>query len=152
MSSPDPELDAVVRVVKRARRIPPGSTCAVCGTDDHLSAGPDGEILCYGCRSSRAGRRPFEEDHLAGRANLAGLVVRLRPNSHRTVTELRLSLGLADWSTADGDPLIALAHFLGGLATLLILLAEWLLEYAGELRSELGSRSLPAAARFPIVP
>jgi hypothetical protein len=117
-----------------------------------LSAGPDGQILCYGCRSADAGRRAFEEDHLAGRANLGGIVVRLRPNGHRTVTELRLAFGMDGWPTADGDPLIALAHFLGGLATVLILLAQWLLEYAAELRAPLGSVALVAAARFPVVP
>lgn len=121
-------LKAATAAARRRRRVPAGSICARCGSGDHLVLAPDGQILCYADRRAETGIRPFEEDHIAGIVNVGGVVIRLHPNAHRTVTELRSTLGMDDWPRADGEPLLVLAHALAGIATLLWLAALWLLE------------------------
>jgi hypothetical protein len=146
----DPEIDALARELRAARRLPRGSQCEVCGESRFLSTAGDGSLRCYGCHSIAAGRRLFEEDHLAGRANLDGLVIRLHPNSHRARTEYLDRLGL-DIPPADGDPLLMLAHVLVGLATLLVELARWLADYASALPQESRTRAGSLVPPFPVV-
>src|SRR5664280_2435789 len=129
---PAHEIDALARAARRRRRLPPDAACATCGTAEQLSRRPDGRVLCYAHLREEAGAGPMEEDHIAGRENLGGLVVRLRANDHRAVTELRSQLGGGDWPRADGDPLLTLAHLLHGLGTLFIILARWLVELAAD--------------------
>jgi hypothetical protein len=148
----DHDLDALAREARRKRRLPAEATCDGCGTTKQPSLRPDGRVLCYACVQLENGRRPFEEDHIAGRVNLAGLVVRLDPNAHRDVTDLRLQLGTSDWPTAGGDPLLILAHFLAGLATLLVILGAWLVELAAEAADRLGAAGWSGTVTPPVVP
>jgi len=146
----DPDLDALARRARKAQRLPRGATCESCGTTSHVAVRPDGRLLCYACLLRETGRSGVEEDHLAGRRNLGGLVVRLDANAHREVSELRLQLGLGDWPDADGDPLRVLAHFLGGLATLLVVLARWLHALADDAAGRLGPTGWEGAAPAPV--
>lgn len=151
MNTDDPDVTSIVRATRRRWRVPEGATCRTCGGLRHLRLYTDGRVLCYGCRQAERGARPTERDHVAGRENLGGLTVALLANDHRTVTELRLRLGLDAWPPADGDPLLVLAHMLAGLGTLLILVAEWLVEHA---RAVAGQLAGPVAGTrpFPVVP
>jgi hypothetical protein len=148
----DPELDALSREARRKRRLPPDAVCEVCGETLHLKAYPDGRVLCYGCFRTNAGAYGLEEDHLAGRANLGGLVVRLRPNDHRTVTEMRTQLGIDEWPAANGDPLLTLAFLLAGLGTLLIVVAFWLVALSADAQGRLGPDGWAGAPLAPVVP
>ena len=135
----DPDIDALVRerrLIEAVRRDP---RCRRCKDRRHLVTTPTGEILCYACRRLETGGSAVERDHVAGRANLGGLLVDLRANDHRTVTDLRLRLGLDAWPPAAGDPLLVLAHVLAGIASLLFLFADWLVALAGELAEQLGA-------------
>ena len=148
----DHEIDALARAARRTRRLPPDAACATCATIDQLSRRPDGRVLCYAHLREEAGAGPVEEDHIAGRENLGGLVVRLRANDHRSVTELRTQLGGDEWPSADGDPLLTLAHFLHGLGTLLIIMARWLVELAADAARRLGPSGWEGAPLAPVVP
>jgi hypothetical protein len=148
----DYDLEAIARGARRKRRLPPEAACDTCGTTRPVFVRPGGRVLCYACLQVESGRRPVEEDHLAGRANLGGLVVRLHPNAHRDVTDLRRQLGTGDWPSADGDPLLILAHFLAGLATLFVVLAEWLVTLAAQASERLGSTGWAGTASSPVVP
>lgn len=139
----DPELAHLARRASQARRLPAGACCATCGGADHLIVGPDDRILCYGDRQAERGRRGPEHDHLAGRANLAGITVDLVPNDHRTVTEWRTRLGFEAWPRAEDDDLLRAAHLIGGLASILLLIADWLVSVA---TNGLGSRPIPVVA------
>jgi len=149
---PDHEIDALARAARRRRRLPPDAACATCATTEQISQRPDGRVLCYAHLRAEGGARPFEEDHLAGRENLGGLVVRLRANDHRAVTELRTQLGGDEWPPADGDPLLVLAHFLHGLATLLVILARWLSALAADTTRRLGPSWWEGGPPVPVVP
>jgi hypothetical protein len=120
----------------------------VCGTTDALSARPDGSVRCYEHLAGDAAA--VEADHVAGRANLGGLTVGLRGNAHRAATDQRRQLGIDAWPPAEGDPLLALAHFLGGLATILWLVARWLVELAAWLAGRLGARWWTGGPPFPL--
>lgn len=148
----DPDIASVTREARRARRLPVGSTCDTCHIANHLSLRPDGGVLCYACVRAARGAGPTELDHVAGRANLGGLLVTLRANDHRTVTETRLRLGFDTWPTAGDDPLLTLAHLLAGLASLLILLAEWLVALAADVSMRLGPGAWEGAPLGPVVP
>lgn len=150
MPSPDPDISAMVRASRRRERVPEGATCTTCGGARHLRLYADGRVLCYGCRQAELGARPVEADHVAGRQNLGGLTVALLANDHRTVTDLRLRCGLDAWPPAAGDPLLVLAHLLAGLGTLLVLVAEWLVEYARQVATQLPG-PIPGARPFPVV-
>jgi hypothetical protein len=147
----DPDLDALARAARRRRRLPPDARCAVCGTREHLTL-RDGVVRCYAHVRPKDRAPSAEADHLAGRANLGGLTVRLRAADHRTVTELRTQLGIDAWPPAEGDPLRTLAHFLAGLATLLFLEAEWLMGLAAHLEDRLGSERWDDAPPGPLDP
>jgi len=149
---PDHEIDALARAARRKRRLPPDAACATCAVSDQLSRRPDGRVLCYEHLREEAGASPVEEDHIAGRENLGGLVVRLRANDHRTLTELRMQLGGNEWPAADGDPLLILAHFLLGLGTLLVILARWLVELAADAARRLGPSWWDGGPPVPVVP
>ena len=122
------ELTGIARAERRSRRVPLGRRCDECGARGHLSASSRGEVLCYGCRRKRRGDRPEEADHIAGRTHLGAITVDLLQNDHRTVTELRQVLGMDAWPSADTSFEAALAHFLGNLAVLQWLVANWWLE------------------------
>jgi hypothetical protein len=143
----DPDIDVLARDARRARRLPRDASCGTCRTTRHL-ANREGRVLCYACR--RGGAGTTELDHVAGRANLGGLLVVLRRNDHRTVTELRLRLGLDQWPAAEGDPLLTLAHVLAGLASLLFLYAEWLVALAEDLGRRLGADRWEGAPLAPV--
>ena len=149
---PDHEIEALARAARRRRHLPAGAACATCATAEQLSLRPDGRVLCYAHLREEAGAGAVEEDHIAGRENLGGLVVRLRANDHRAVTELRTQLGGDEWPPADGDPLLTLAHFLHGLGTLLIIVARWLVELAADAARRLGPSGWEGAPLAPVVP
>ena len=149
---PDHEIDALARTARRKRRLPPDAACATCATSEQLSRRPDGRVLCYAHVREEAGAAPTEADHPAGWANLGGVEVHLRPNDHRTVTELRIRLGLDDWPPANGDPLLTWAHLLAGLATLLVLIARSLVALAAHAASRLGPGGWDDGPRGPVVP
>ena len=149
---PDPEIEALARGARRRSRLPPDAACAKCGGRAHLARSPAGDVLCYACRRAADGAGPTEADHPAGQRNLGGLVVHLRANDHRTVTELRTRLGIDDWPDADGDPLLTVAHFLAGMATLLLLVAEWLVDAARQLAVRLGPGAWEGVRPAPLVP
>lgn len=147
----NPDLQALAREARRD--LPPDAACAVCGERRHLRPAPDGRLRCYACRRAERGAGPTEGDHhLAGRRNLGSLTLRLRANDHRTVTELRTRVGLDEWPDAEGDPLLVVAHFLAGMATLLLLVAEWLVDAAAHLAAELGADVWEGARPAPMVP
>jgi hypothetical protein len=146
----DPDIDALVRErrqIRAARRV---ARCERCRDTRHLVTTPTGEILCYACRRLETGGSDVERDHVAGRANLGGLLVDLRANDHRTVTDVRIRLGIDAWPPAAGDPLLVLAHVLAGLASLLILLAEWLRVLAAELTERLGQSWWAGLSPHPV--
>src|SRR4051812_48071507 len=111
----DRDIDALVREGRRAERGGHDACCQECGDTRHLCRTADGRLVCYSCRRLATGGSATERDHIAGRANLGGLLVDLRANDHRTVTEMRLRLGIDGWSPAEGDPLMTLAHVLAGI-------------------------------------
>ena len=89
-------------------------------------------------QSKEAGATRFENDHLAGRATWGSLTVRLTREDHRSVSELRRVLGFDDLPDAEGDPILFLAHLLGGIATLLALLVQYLVDWSKSLRERHG--------------
>ncbi|HYK94350.1 MAG TPA: hypothetical protein VE011_00565 [Candidatus Dormibacteraeota bacterium] len=140
----DPDIRNEVRVARRTRRLGPDRVCSRCGEPSHLRAQADGELLCYACRRLIGGAKPTEVDHLAGRTNLGGLTAVLLSNDHRSITDIRLRLGVDRWPAGDVDPLLSLAHLLAGVASLLVLVAEWLVDQATTLRA-------PVTRPFPVV-
>jgi hypothetical protein len=120
MTRQDPELRAEATRIKRIRRFPPDATCEECGTLEHLAWTQDGGIRCY--RHIRPGVE----------ANFESLTVRLDANAHRRVTEIRAMLGIDRWPPGGDGPLVGLAHLLAGLGSLLVVIAEWLLDLAIE--------------------
>jgi hypothetical protein len=145
----DPDITAL-RLESRIH-LPAGVACEACRTIVHVSRS-GGRALCYACRRTGGGAGETERDHVAGRANLGGLVVDLRANDHRTVTELRLRMGVDTWPPAEGDPLLVLAHVLAGLGSLLFLFAEWLVALAADVTARLGTGVWAAAPPMPVVP
>lgn len=148
----DPDLESISRDARRRRRLPADAKCAGCGGTSHLSMAPDASIRCYACTRAVGGALPFEEDHVAGRRNVGGVIVRLRPNDHREVTEMRIRLGIDEWPDAAGDPLRQLGHFLAGLGTLLLLLGRWLMQIADHVAGMLGQSWWTLAPELPVAP
>lgn len=148
----DPDVDALVRERRQIHRVRDDARCARCSGGRHLSRASDGRLLCYACRRLETGGAAVERDHVAGRANLGGLLIDLRAKDHRTVTEMRARLGITDWPRADGDPLLVLAHVLAGIASLLVLFAEWLIALSADLVQTLGPRWWIGAPPTPVVP
>lgn len=145
----DPDI-AALRLESRMR-VPEGVACETCRTTKHVSLS-SGRALCYACRRAAGGSSRTERDHVAGRANLGGLVIDLRANDHRTVTELRLKMGVDTWPPAEGDPLLVLAHVLAGIASLLFLFSQWLVALASDATSRLGAGGWVGAPPAPVVP
>ncbi len=143
----DPDITAL-RLESRTRA-PAGAACDSCGTTRHVSR-KDGRLLCYSCVRRSAGAGPTERDHVAGRANLGGLVIDLRANDHRSVTELRLRMGVDTWPPADGDPLLVLAHVLAGIASLLFLFGQWLVAFEAAAAARLGGAGWDWAPPAPV--
>lgn len=148
----DPEITTLSRDARRRRRLPPDAACATCGGREHLRRLKDGRVLCYADIRAEGGAVPDEADHPAGRANLGGLVVHLRANDHRTVTEIRLRLGIDGWPPAEGDPLLTCAHLIAGLATLLLLVAETLVDLAHHAADRFGPSPWDGARPAPVIP
>lgn len=119
--SSDPELDPTLREQRRQRRTGSHDACDAprCGAPP-IRAG----AYCYEHRPGATSTR--ELDHVAGRANLKGLVMGLTPNAHRRVTEIRTYLGKDDWPDAGDNPLLAAANALAGWVSVVWVLAEWL--------------------------
>ena len=134
--------------VRRARAAPRDRRCSRCG----FAGAVDGSELplCYECRQAARGRSAVEADHVAGRVTWGSLTVRLRANDHRAVSELRSILGFDSLPEAGDDPLLLLAHLLGGLATLLALLVDYLVAWSIELRDRYGD-SYAVGLRSPVV-
>lgn len=132
MKREDAEIRAEANRLKRIRRFPRDAHCEVCSSTEYLAWTADGAIRCYA--HIRRDEPATEADHIAGRVNFGSLTVSLDANAHRRVTELRSMLGMDTWPSAAGDPLIGLAHLLVGIGSLLIVLAEWLLSLADEVR------------------
>jgi hypothetical protein len=146
----NPEVDAPVGERRQARRVPRDASCSVCGETRHLTRPPGINILCYACRAAADGRAAVERDHMAGVANVGGLLIDLRANDHRTVTDIRRLLGIDDWPAAEGDPLLVLAHVIAGFGTVLILLALWLVAFAAHAANGLGPDRWIGAPSIPI--
>jgi hypothetical protein len=146
-----PEIDALVREQRQLRRVRRDARCETCRDHRHLIATDNERTLCYACLRAEHGARPMELDHPAGRRNLIDFVVPLRPNDHRTVTEWRTCLGIDDWPDAGADPLRLCAHVIAGLATLLLLIAEWLLAIAPEVADRLGATCWDGVRAAPFV-
>lgn len=137
------ELSQLASNAKRRRRVPAGSRCVVCSATRHLTVSPGGDARCYGhLRSSARGR---EVDHWASVGALPDAVIPLDANAHRDITELRRLLGFDDLPPADGDPRLLMAYLLMGIASLLVLFAQWLAEC---VRAQRGGLPTPA---FPVV-
>lgn len=152
MSAPDkaPRRDRSVEgAIRRSRARLGQHRCSECGAGRHVQGGPDGD-LCYECRRSRRGLPAWEADHLAGRATWGSLTVRLRGNDHRSASELRAVLGFDSLPAAEDDPLLLLAHLLAGIATLLALVVEYLVEWAATLAERHG-KGYAAGLRSPVV-
>jgi hypothetical protein len=147
----DAELRAIARTESRARRLPADAKCDGCQGREALSPRPDGRILCYECQLIEAGKAPVEADHVAGRAN-SPLTVPLPANFHRSVTEFRDRNGVGQWPAADGNPLIAVAHFVAGLAAYLWAIATYLKDLAVKHDQDFGSAWWAEAPRCPVVP
>jgi hypothetical protein len=121
----DPTLRSILRDERAEARAEAIGPCDVCGSHVDLTATRHGP-RCY---EHRLGvEAAVEADHVAGIINIAGLTVRLRGNAHRRVEMIRTALGMDEWPDAEGDPFLELAHLLGGLATLLWLAAQWLID------------------------
>jgi hypothetical protein len=139
-------LDSLAREAKRDRRAPPGMVCEVCQRP--LRGYRQGtRPLCY--KHRREPGKGFEEDHPAGRRNVPGWTEKLEANAHRDVTDFRLTAGMDTWPDANGDPLIALAHLLGGWASLLWAIASWLVELAAWLTDRHGAAWHTGVPVFP---
>jgi hypothetical protein len=121
------ELSELATRAKRERRLPRGASCAVCGAREQLGIGQTGDVRCYSHLTSEAGR--VELDHWLGSVTSPRTVIPLEGNAHRRVTDIRRAIGLDDLPPADGDPLLLLAHILGGVAALLVLVAEWIVDH-----------------------
>jgi hypothetical protein len=147
----DPDVDALVRERRQIQHVRRDARCARCKENRHLSRTPDDRLLCYACRRLETGGSAIERDHVAGRANLGGLLVDLLANDHRTVTDIRTRLGASEWPKADGDPLLVLAHVLLGIASLLVLFAEWLTKLSGDLVRTVGVAWWIGTTPHPVV-
>jgi hypothetical protein len=134
-SGPD-AVEAALRAAIRQRSLPAHAECVLCHTPRQLALSEGERVLCYACRRSEQGARAFEEDHLAGVARIGGLTLRLEPNAHREVTELRAILGMDGWPDAAGDWRLVLAYALAGIATVTWLGARWLVALATTAPSE----------------
>jgi hypothetical protein len=128
MKREEAELRLLASRIKRIRRFPRDAICETCRSTEYLAWTADGAIRCYA--HIRGDQAATEGDHVAGRATFGSLTVELDANAHRRVTEIRAMLGLDDWPPAGGDPLLALAHLLAGIGSLLVLVAEWLVQLA----------------------
>lgn len=146
----DPHIDALVRERRKLNAARRDARCERCADTRHLVTAPGVKTLCYACRRLETGSSAIERDHVAGRANVGGLLIDLRANDHRTVTELRLRLGIDTWPLAGEDPLLTLAHVLAGIASLLLLFAEWLVALAAHLKATLGEGRWAGAPLHPV--
>jgi hypothetical protein len=146
----DSHVDALVRERRQIEAVRRDARCERCKDGRHLKRTPDGRVLCYACRRLETGGSVVERDHVAGRASLGGLLVDLRANDHRTVTDLRIRLGIDDWPNAEGNPLLVLAHVLAGIASLLFLFGDWLVTVTAELNHALGPLWWVALTPHPV--
>jgi hypothetical protein len=141
----DPLLRGLVRKERAERAADEIGSCGLpsCGSRVDVTDTPDG-VRCYEHRAGPVAT--VEADHVAGVVNLAAFTVALRANDHRRVETIRVALGMDRWPDApDGDPLVRLAHLLGGLATLLWLAAEWLVGYVAAGRERAPAPAFPFA-------
>jgi hypothetical protein len=144
----DPMLDQLARQAKRSRRVPAGATCADCGGTDQLSASTDGVVRCYEHKPTTAAA---ERDHPAGRHNIGGFTIALTPAAHREVSDLRIALGIDRWPPPQGNPLVAVGHAVAGFASLLWLIAKYLIETGVWFGRHLGPTGWERAPRSPFV-
>lgn len=114
----------------------------MCGSGDQLGIVPGGEGRCYSHRLSTEGS--VELDHWLGRAASGQTVIPLEANAHRRVTDIRRLIGFDDLPAAEGDPLLLLARLMEGIASLLVIAAEWLVGHVLAVRE--GGTSAP----FPV--
>src|SRR5262249_46987030 len=116
-------LRHVANEEKRARRLPPGAVCAACrGT--RLLEPVGGEVRCY---QHLGGADPrIEHDHVAGRRNLPNVTLPVDANINQERVGLLRYLEIDELPYANGNPVLAAAHFLIGLATYLLYLGRWL--------------------------
>ncbi len=136
-------LRAAANEEVRAQRLPEGARCAICRTDRSLVlVGPS--IRCYAHRRSTV--RAVEAHHLAGAANLPGLVAPYAANAHREFHDWERALGLDELPPAGGEPLLLLAHVLKGIGLLVLQLSHWLAAYLAA-REQGGD-----GPEFPLVP
>lgn len=140
----DQELLQITAYSRRMRRLPADASCEICQATEHLSRLSGGTIRCYSHLKSPAGR--VELDHWLGCAASIEAVIPLEGNSHRRITDLRRLIGFDDLPPADGDPLLLLARLLEGVASLLVLAAEWLVDHVTAMRAGVPSPPFPVSA------
>ncbi len=145
--STDPQLRDILRDTRLQQHLPAHARCWHCGTVEQLVLRTE-PLVCYEHQEGPADR--IEQDHIAGRANLPAVTLPLRANAHRRVTRHRSVLGKDEWPAANGDPLLACAHLLAGLASILWLLAEWLKEVALFLAERHGPAWYHGLPAFPL--
>src|SRR5262245_30297682 len=125
--SADPTVDAIVRDECAARVLAELGPCELCGATVEVTKTKQG-VRCYSHHLGSGQRR--EVHHPAGFANIPGWTVRLSANSHRELSEVWIDLGFDRFPSASGDPLLLAAYSAAGLASIAVLLARWLFDYA----------------------
>lgn len=143
MSAWDPQLRALAHEAKRQRQLPQGTVCVICGTSEQL-VNVNGEVRCYEHRTSETAA--VELHHLAGQANVPGLVIPFTGNAHRAFHDRERAFGLDAHPDAAGEPLLVLAHVLKGIGLLLVQLAEWLFGYVANRARGLDPGPFPVVA------
>ncbi|MDQ3690970.1 MAG: hypothetical protein M3406_13245 [Chloroflexota bacterium] len=140
----DRELLELASRSRRMRRLPADASCEICKSTEHLSRLAGGAIRCYSHLQSSAGR--VELDHWLGRGASIEAVIPLEANSHRRITDLRRLIGFDDLPPADGEPLLLLARLLKAVASLLALVAEWLVDHVTAMRAGVSSPPFPVSS------
>jgi hypothetical protein len=143
----EPEIEALVREERSARSADELGPCSVCGSVVGVGI-VAGRVYCYQHR--RGAATALELDHIAGAANLPDLKMLMPGNAHRRVTEIRLSVGAGGWPAAGGDPLLQAAHLIVGLASIAVVIAEWLVALSRHLASQHALGWWSGAPNFPL--
>ena len=96
-----------VRRARLARKIPPGSTCEVCGCPvEPALYRRKGRILCYEHLANKDGRSITELDHLFTEDLAPDAVVETPGNMHREIEELRYDWPEVVRTRGADDPLL----------------------------------------------
>jgi hypothetical protein len=116
---PDP-IGTDLRRARRARKLPKGAACVICGRDEP-------QVL------RRARRSLLEQHHLGGEANDASLTVVLCLNCHRLQTARQPTIGIELEEDPQRTDIERLVSVLRGLALFFEGLAQALMEWAARV-------------------